>query len=138
MQRGERTVKLIAAVVVLCGTMGLLAWGVGSGAEEEAAPSNQYQAVAPDLVLDTATGKLTNSQGRVMEQAIDPSATVAGRYSAAGYVTAVTRTVGLNVINQPVVYPELVKGYVIVDAQTGQVVTQRIYYRQALQASDLQ
>jgi len=136
-QRGERTVKLIAAVVVLCVTVALLSWGVGSGAEEEQVASNQYQAVAPDLVLDTATGKLANSRGQVLEQAIDPSGTAAGRYSAAGYVTAVTRAVGLSVINQPVVYPELVKGYVIVDAQTGQVVKQRNYYRQALQPTDL-
>lgn len=96
-----------------------------------------YQAAAPDLVLDTATGKLVDSKGQVLEQPVDQAGTEAGRYSAAGYVSAVTRSVGLGVINQPIARSELVKGYIIVDTQTGQVVRQQVYYRQPLQPSDL-
>jgi len=135
--RGERTAKVIAAVVVLCATIAVLGWGVGKGvAEEEKTDLGKYQAVAPDLVLDTTTGRLSNSDGQVLEQSIDPSGTKIGRYSAAGYTTAVTRSVGLSVINQPVAYSETIKGYIVIDTQTGQVLKQRVYYRQPLQSND--
>jgi hypothetical protein len=129
---------MLAAALILCVSVALVGWGVGRGvAEEEAAKVGLYQAAAPDLVLDTATGKLVDSRGQVLEQAVDQAGTQAGRYSAAGYVAAVTRSVGLDVINQPIANSQLVKGYVIVDTQTGQVVKQRVYYRQALQPTDL-
>jgi hypothetical protein len=91
----------------------------------------------PDLVLDTATGRLVNSKGQVLEQAVDPSGTEVGRYSVDGYVTAVTWSVGLDVINQPVASTSLVKGYVLGDTQTGRVLKERIYYSQPLQRGDL-
>jgi hypothetical protein len=97
----------------------------------------RFQVAVPNLVLDTATGKLTNSTGQVLEQPIDPAGEEPGRYSVDGFVTAVTRNVGLNVINQPTVSPQLVKGYVILDTQTGQVVREKIYSRRALQQNDL-
>ncbi len=134
MHLGDRTLKVIA-VVILCASVGLIGWGVGKGVAEEE-PVGQYQAAAPDLVLDTATGKLINSTGQVLEQAIDPSGTTLGKYSAAGYATAVTRNVGLSVINQPIAYTETVKGYAIVDTQSGRVVKHRIYYQQTLKADD--
>jgi hypothetical protein len=31
----------------------------------------------------------------------------------------------------------LIKGYVVLDTQTGQIVKEKIYYRQALQQNDL-
>jgi hypothetical protein len=139
-KRGERTIKMLAAALILCTSVALVGWGVGKGvAEEEQATATVglYQAAAPDLVLDTATGKLVDSQGQVLEQPVDQAGTEAGRYSAAGYVSAVTRSVGLDVINQPIARSELVKGYIIVDTQTGQVVRQRVYYRQPLQPTDL-
>lgn len=140
MKRGDQTIKVLAALV-LCASVALVGWGVDKGMaqDEEAAEAavGLYQAVAPDLVLDTATGKLVDAKGQVLAQAVDQAGTQAGRYSAAGYVTAVTRSVGLDVINQPIARSELMKGYIIVDTQTGQVVSQRVYYRQPLQSTDL-
>jgi hypothetical protein len=136
--RGERRKKVIGAVLIICAAMAFLGWGVSRGAaQQQEEVIGHYQVAVPDLVLDTMTGRLTNSRGQVLEQAIDPSGTEVGRYSVDGFVTAVTSRVGLNVINEPVVWPELVKGYVLLDTQTGQIVKQKVYYRQALQAGDL-
>jgi len=135
--RGEQGFRMAAAVVALCAAVGFLAWGVSRGAEQEEEPVGRYQVAVPDLVLDTTTGRLVDGRGQVLEQAIDPSGEVVGRYSVDGYVTAVTRSVGLDVINQPVAMSSLVKGYVVADTQTGRVVKQRIYYSQPLQRGDL-
>jgi hypothetical protein len=137
--RGEQGFRMAAAVVALCAAVGFLAWGVTRGAAQEQAaePVGRYQVAVPDLVLDTTTGRLVDGRGQVLEQAIDPSGEVVGRYSVDGYVTAVTRSVGLDVINQPVVVSSLVKGYVVADTQTGRVLKQRIYYSQPLQRGDL-
>ena len=97
----------------------------------------RYQAAAPNLVLDTATGKLADGAGQVLESAIDASSKEVGRFSAAGYVTAVTRSVGLDLMNVPVARTDLVKGYVIVDTKTGQVVKSRVYESRAVQPTDL-
>jgi hypothetical protein len=136
---GERAVKVFGAIALICAAAVLLGWGITRGAaqQEEEEPAGRFQVAVPDLVLDTATGRLTNSKGQVLEQPVNPTGEQIGRYSVDGFVTAVTRTVGLNVINQPVVWPQLVKGYVVLDTQTGQVVRQKTYYRQALQESDL-
>jgi len=137
--RGEQGFRMAAAVVALCAAVGFLAWGVTRGAaqEQEEEPVGRYQVAVPDLVLDTATGRLVNGRGQVLEQAIDPSGEEVGRYSVDGYVTAVTRSVGLDVMNQPVAMSGLVKGYVVADTQTGRVLKQRIYYSQPLQRGDL-
>jgi hypothetical protein len=135
--RGEQGFRMAAAVVALCAAVGFLAWGVSRGAEQEEEPVGRYQVAVPDLVLDTTTGRLVDGRGQVLEQAIDPSGKEVGRYSVDGYVTAVTRSVGLDVINQPVAVSSLVKGYVVADTQTGRVVKQRIYYSQPLQRGDL-
>jgi len=137
--RGEQGFRMAAAVVALCAVVGFLAWGVTRGAaqEEEQDPVGRYQVAVPDLVLDTTTGRLVDGKGQVLEQAIDPSGKEVGRYSVDGYVTAVTRSVGLDVINQPVAMSSLVKGYVVADTQTGRVLKQRIYSSQPLQRGDL-
>ena len=135
--RGEQGFRMSAAVVALCAAVGLLAWGVSRGAEQEEEPVGRYQVAVPDLVLDTTTGRLVDGRGQVLEQAIDPSGKEIGRYSVDGYVTAVTRSVGLDVIGQPVAVSSLVKGYVVADTQTGRVLKQRIYYSQPLQRGDL-
>lgn len=137
--RGEQGFRMAAAVVALCAVVGFLAWGVTRGAaqEQEQDPVGRYQVAVPDLVLDTTTGRLVDGKGQVLEQAIDPSGEEIGRYSVDGYVTAVTRSVGLDVINQPVAVSSLVKGYVVADTQTGRVLKQRIYYSQPLRRGDL-
>ncbi|HUU54310.1 MAG TPA: hypothetical protein VMY87_05255 [Armatimonadota bacterium] len=134
--RGERAFKVIGGVMIICAAMAFLGWGLSRGAAQQE-EVGRYQVAVPDLILDTATGKLVSSTGQVLEQPIDPSGEEIGRYSVDGYVTAVTRRAGLDVINQPVVWPELIKGYVLLDTQTGQVIKQKIYYRQALQKNDL-
>ena len=136
MHRGERAFKVIGGVMIICAAMAFLGWGLSRGAAQQE-EVGRYQVAVPDLILDTATGKLVSSTGQVLEQPIDPSGEEIGRYSVDGYVTAVTRRAGLDVINQPVVWPELIKGYVLLDTQTGQVIKQKIYYRQALQKNDL-
>jgi len=137
--RGEQGFRMAAAVVALCAVVGFLAWGVTRGAaqEEEQDPVGRYQVAVPDLVLDTTTGRLVDGKGQVLEQAIDPSGKEVGRYSVDGYVTAVTSSVGLDVINRPVAVTSLVKAYVVADTQTGRVLKQRIYSSQPLQRGDL-
>jgi len=134
--KGDRTIKVLA-ITILTGAIALFfTWGVNRGVAQET-EIGRYQAAVPDLVLDTCTGRLATSQGQVLEQPIDPTGEEVGRYSVDGFVTSVTRRAGLDVINQPVVWPELVKGYVVLDTQTGQVLKKRIYYRQALGPNDL-
>jgi hypothetical protein len=128
---------MAVAVVVLCVAAGFVVWGVARGQELAEEPVGRYQVAVPDLILDTTTGKLTAARGRVLEQPVDPSGTEIGRYSVDAYVTAVTREVGLNIMEVPVAYPVLVKGYAIADTKTGRVVRQNTYYRKPLQPSDL-
>jgi hypothetical protein len=123
-------------VAVLVAMMGLLGWSVSAQESEPVAPTGQFQAVAPDLVLDTCTGKLKTAGGQVLEAGVDPSGTTIGKYSAAGYATAVTRTVSLNMLSQPVAQTDSVKGYIIVNTETGAIVKQRVYYRQPLQGNE--
>lgn len=138
MQRRERAFRTVSAVVVICAVVGVLSWGLGRSAAQEQGEVGRYQVAVPDLVLDTATGRLVTGNGQVLEQAIDPNGTEAGRYSVDGYVAAVTRAVGLDVMNQPVAYTQVVKGYVLGDTKTGAVVRERIYHSQPLQLGDLQ
>jgi len=139
--RGEHTFGMVVAVVALCAALGIIGWGVTRGAAQVAAeeeePVGRYQVAVPDLILDTATGRLTGDGGKVLETPVDPSGEAVGRYSVDGYVTAVTRRVGLDVINQPVAYPELVKGYVVADTKTGRIIKTRVYYAQPLTRNDL-
>jgi hypothetical protein len=132
---GERTVRAVIAVTIICAAGALLIWGMGRGVAQDE-PIGRYQVAAPDLLLDTMTGRLVDGNGRVLEGPIDPSGEEVGRYAAAGYVTAVTRRIGLDVINQPIAYPELVKGYVLIDTKTGQVLRSKTYYAQPLEAGD--
>jgi hypothetical protein len=134
--RGERVMKVIGVVLIICTAMVCLDWGLSRCAAQQD-EVGRYQVAVPDLVLDTATGRLANSAGKVLEQPIDPTGEEIGRYSVDGYVTAATRRAGLDVVNQPVVWPELIKGYVLLDTQTGQIIRQKIYYRQPLQRNDL-
>jgi len=154
--RGERAIGFGIAVIVLCVVAVAIGWSVvrGEAQDQQAGPLlpppadlaartgsdegvGRYQFGAPDLILDTATGKLTNGSGQVLESPIDASGKDAGRYSVAGYVTAVTRTLGLDVLNQPTVQADLVKGYVIGDTKTGRIVKQRVYHSGPLQPGEL-
>lgn len=145
MRTGERSVRIVGVMFVVLAAVGLFGWSVTRGAAqaEEAAPDQAglyqaglYQAVAPDCVLNTATGKLTTANGQVLEAGIDPGGTKLGKYSAAGYATAVTRAIGLDLINQPFARTDSVKAYLIVDTETGKVVKQRVYYRQPLDSNE--
>lgn len=129
----------------LAGALLLVGWLIVGGFAQDISPNTggdeqpvgRYQAVAPDLVLDTSTGKLTTSAGQMLEAPIEAAGKEVGRFSAAGYVTAVTRSVGLDVMNTPVARTDLVKGYVIVDTKSGRVVRKRIYESRPLRANDL-
>jgi len=116
---------------------GAAAGGGGAGPETQEPPVGRYQAAVPDLVFDTASGKLVGANGQVLEPPLDPTASEVGRYSVDAYVTSVTRSVTLNVVSMPVANVELVKGYLIVDTKTGRVMRHRIYYSAPLQAGDL-
>jgi len=133
----ERALRLFVGVIALCATTAFIGWQVSRAAANEEQPVGRYQMAVPDLVLDTATGRLTTGNGQVLEQPIDPSGAEIGRYCVDGLVTSVTRYVGLDVINQPVARVDLVKAYVIGDTKTGRVVRQRTYYSQPIQPGDL-
>jgi len=139
--RGEHKFGMVVAVVALCAALGIIGWGVTRGAAqvavEEEEPVGRYQVAVPDLILDTATGRLTGNGGKVLETPIDPGGEEVGRYSVDGYVTAVTRSVGLDIINQPVAYSEVVKGYVVADTKTGRILKHRVYYSQPLARGEL-
>jgi len=100
-------------------------------------PVGRYQFAAPDLILDTATGKLTTQSGQLLEGAIEPGGKDLGHYSVAGYMTSVTRSSGLDALNQPTIAVDLVKGYVIGDTKSGRIAKQRVYYSQPMQPGDL-
>jgi len=136
-RRGERSVGLAVAALLACAALVAVGWSKARGAAEEEQPLGRYQAAAPDLILDTATGKLVTSKGQVLEPPIDAAGKEVGRYTGAGYVTAVTRSVGLDVISRPTMSVDVVKGYVVADAKTGRVLRQRVYYSQAMRPGDL-
>ena len=130
--------KLLAMLVLSCLILAVVGWSVGAGDAEAPQEVGRYQAAAPDLVLDTMTGRLTDSKGIVLEPVIDASEKQIGRYSGSGYVAVITRFVGLNIVNQPYAQQELVKGYSIVDTKTGQVVKQKVYASQPIVGNELQ
>ena len=130
--------KLLAMLVLACLILAAVGWSLGAGDAEEPQEVGRYQAAAPDLVLDTMTGRLTDSKGVSLSPVLDASEKQVGRYSAAGYVAVITRFVGLNIVSQPYAQQELVKGYSIVDTKTGQVVKQKIYASQPIAANELQ
>jgi len=146
-----RVFPLAIALVFVGAVVALVGWGVTGGSAQGMAPDTglsgstaaaelvvgRYQAAAPDLVLDTATGRLAAGNGQMLEPPIDAGSTEAGRFSAAGYVTAVTRGVGIDVMQQPAARTDLVKGYVIVDTKTGRVAKSRVYESRPLQPGDL-
>lgn len=136
MPKGRRDTRLLVAIGAVC-LATVTGWGVIRAADPTEESVGRYQAAAPDLILDTATGRLTNAAGQLLEQPIDPSSAEVGRYSAAGFVTAVTRSVGLDVLNRPTAEVELVKGYVIADTKTGRVLRQRIYHSRPLEPGQL-
>jgi len=132
----RRTLRTVITVVV-CAAVAAVVWGMASGVAQEEAAVGRYQMAVPDLILDTATGRLVDSKGKVLEQPVDPSGSEVGRYCVDGYVTAVPRQVGLDVLQQPTLRADLVKGYILGDTKTGTVARQRIYYSQPLRADDL-
>jgi predicted anti-sigma-YlaC factor YlaD len=135
-ERGKLSV--LAAVALVCLVTALVGWGVSVVGAQEDEPVGRYQVAVPDLMLDTATGRLVDGKGSVVEQAIDPSNKESGRYTVDGYVTVITRVVGLNIVGVPFVQQEMVKGYVIGDSKTGRVLRQRIYETQPVAPTGLQ
>jgi len=133
--RRGMAIGLALAILLFGLTAVIMGKAAGGAAEEEVI--GRYQAAAPDLVLDTATGRLVSAKGGALEAPVDPTGKEVGRYSVAGYVTAVTRSVGLDVISRPVASVDLVKGYVVLDTKTGRVLRQRVYYSQPIQQGDL-
>lgn len=134
---GDKGLRLAVTVLLICGAVAATGLVVSRVSAQEEPSVGRYQFAAPDLVLDTATGKLIGDGTRVLRAPLDPSGTEVGRYSVDGYVTAVTRWVGLDVINQPIQRVDLVKGYVLGDTQTGRIVEHRVYYSRPLQPGDL-
>ena len=108
---------------------------VGRGAAEEP-PLGRYAAVAPSLVLDTATGKLTDSKGPVVNPAVDASGTKPGRYHAAGYVTTVVRRSWVDFMGKAQTETQVVKGFILVDTTTGNVLKSAVYSRTPLAPTD--
>ena len=107
---------LIAAV--LSGSAFVLATRAGT----EQPPVGRYTAVAPDLVLDTATGRLTDVKGTVVSAAVDASGSQVGRYHAAGYVTTVVRRIWVDILSRGQADIQVVKGFTLVDTTTGNAV----------------
>jgi predicted anti-sigma-YlaC factor YlaD len=135
-ERGK--LGVLAAVALVCLATALVGWGVSVVGAQEDQPVGRYQVAVPDLMLDTATGRLVDGRGSILEQAIDPSNKESGRYTVDGYVTVITRVVGLNIVGVPFVRQEMVKGYVIGDTKTGRVLRQRIYETQPVEPTGLQ
>lgn len=153
--KSERRIGVVFAILLAAVIVALVGWGIArssaqaqvlggtpsggtaAGSEKQDQPVGHYQVAVPNLVLDTATGKLVGANGQVLEPPVDPSGSEVGRYSVDAYVTSVTRSVTLNVLNVPVANVDLVKGYVIADTKTGRIVKQRVYYSAPLQAGDL-
>ncbi len=135
---GDKKAIGLALAVLL---MGAVAISVGltmaRGAAGEEQPVGRFQMAVPDLILDTATGKLVTAGGQTLQPPVDPSGKDVGRYSVDGYVTAVTRYVGLDVLNQPTMGVDVVKGYVLGDTKTGRILKQAIYYSQPIQPGEL-
>lgn len=136
---GDKGFRLAVAVLLICGAVAATGLVVSRVSAQEEPSVGRYQFAAPDLVLDTSTGKLTGDGGRVLRAPVDPGGTEVGRYSVDGYVTTVTRRADLQVSRQSIFYQreELVKGYVLGDTQTGLVVEHRVYYSRVLQPGDL-
>lgn len=136
---GDKGLRLAVAVLLICGAVAATGLVVSRVSAQEELSVGRYQFAAPDLVLDTATGKLTGDGSRVLRAPVDPSGAEVGRYSVDGYVTTVMRRTDLRASSQPILYDRmvLVKGYVLGDTQTGLVVEHRVYYSQPLQPGDL-
>jgi len=150
--RGERNLRLVFIVALVTVALAVAGWGLLRGsarayaadagaasaapAAQQGEPVGRYQVAVPDLVLDTSTGRLV-AGGQVLEPPIDPSGKEVGRYTVDGFVTSVTRSAGLNVMNVPTVAVDLVRGYVIADTRTGRILRQRTDYSGPMQPGDL-
>lgn len=137
MLKGDKRIGLVLAFVLIATAAAAAALGLAGSAAEDEQAVGRYQVGAPDLILDTATGRLATVTGQLLEQALDPSGEEIGRYAVAGYMTTATRSVGLDVMNRPTLAIDLVKGYMLLDTKTGQVKKQRVYYSRPLQPGDL-
>ena len=131
-----RTLRMVITVLV-CATVAAVAWGIASSVAQEEAAVGRYQMAVPDLVLDTATGRLVDGKGKVLEQPVDASGSEVGRYCVDGYVSAVTRQVIMNIVEQPIVRVDLVKGYVLGDTKSGTIIKQQVYYSHPIRPGDL-
>jgi len=98
----------------------------------------RYQVAAPDLVCDTATGRVVDGRGQQISPAIQPAGQEVGRYQAAGYLVVVTRAATTDAIGRSLVNNELIKAYAVLDTTTGRIVRQGRYYSAPLTPQDLQ
>lgn len=136
MRKREKAVGLVVSILLVGIVAVAIGWSGGRTEAQDEQVIGRFQFAAPDLILDTATGRLTTGGGAILEPPIDASGKDVGRYSAAGYVTAVPRTVGLDVLGQPTMSADIVKGYVVGDTKTGRILKQRVYYTQPIGPGD--
>ena len=136
---GDKGFRLAVTVLLICGAVAATGLVVSRVSAQEEPSVGRYQFAAPDLVLDTATGRLTGDGSRVLRAPVDASGKEVGRYSVDGFVTTVARRMDLGASGKPILYNrvDLVKGYVLGDTQTGLVVEGRVYYSRPLQPGDL-
>ena len=130
------------AIAVLAGLAGTILVG-GRAFSETAADKveniGRYAAVAPNLVLDTATGGVKDGAGQVVVPPAEPNGSTLGKYDAAGFVTTLTTAATISGLGRSEVSNRLIKGVSVVDTTTGRLVVNRlIYYNQPLAAEDLQ
>jgi hypothetical protein len=69
--RRERTIGLVLAVLLIGLAAIFLSRSVARGAAEGEQPVGRFQMAVPDLILDTATGKLVTAGGETLEPAVE-------------------------------------------------------------------
>jgi len=136
---GDKGFRLAVTVLLICGAVAATGLVVSRVSAQEEPSVGRYQFAAPDLVLDTATGRLTGQGSRVLRPPVDPAGTEVGRYSVDGYIATTMRQADLRTTQRPFLYQRagLVQGYVLGDTQTGLIIEHRVYYSRPLQPGDL-
>ncbi|NIM04811.1 MAG: hypothetical protein GTO55_02570 [Armatimonadetes bacterium] len=137
--------KAVSFAIAVVSVLLLAAATIASIGQEPAAVSVQaadttgsYFAVAPDLVINTATGEVKNGMGQVISPAIEPQGSLVGKYDAAGFMTTLTTAASMSALGRSDIQNRLIKGITVVDTTTGQIVVKRrIYYNQPLSPADL-
>jgi len=134
----KTTKRLVSALLFGLVAVLFIAGAAFSTASQKNDSVGRYLAVAPDLVLDTASGEVKDGAGQVILSAIEPNGSLVGKYHAAGFVTALTTGVATSGLGRQDVFNHLVKGISLTDTTTGRLVVSRlIYYNQPLTPEDL-